>query len=191
VFKNKYLANVYDYPLTFAFVMKRPKKDEYAPFHATYIHVLPPRGTVQSLLKSTWKETKALIGSLTEDQGNYAYEAGKWTIKQLLIHLIDSERVFAFRALWFMRGDRAPLPGFNQDFWMEYTDVSNRTLKDLMKEFQLVREHTLLLLKQCTEAQSIQTGTASAHKFSVRAQFHIIVGHHLHHLNVYKERYRP
>ena len=169
--------------------MKRPKKDEYAPFHATYINVLPPRGTAQVLLKKTWKETQELFGHLTEEQGNYAYAEGKWTVKQVLIHMIDTERVFAFRALWFMRGDRAPLPGFNQDFWMEYSDVSNRTIKDLLKEFKMVRDHTLLLLKQCTEAQSKQTGTASNFKFSVRAYFYIMAGHHIHHLNVFKEKY--
>jgi hypothetical protein len=169
--------------------MKRPKQDEYAPFHATYILALPPKGTATSLLRSTWKETQALFGNLPETQGDYAYAEGKWTVKQLLIHLIDTERVFAFRALWFMRGDRAPLPGFNQDFWMEYSDVSNRTIKDLLKEFKMVREHTLLLLKHCSEAQSKQTGTASGFKFSVRAYFYIIAGHHIHHLGVYRARY--
>jgi hypothetical protein len=171
--------------------MKRPKKDEYAPFHATYINALPARGTAQSLLKQSMKETQQLLGGLTEAQGNYAYAEGKWTIKQMLIHMIDTERVFAFRTLWFMRGDRAPLPGFNQDFWMEQADVSNRTVKDLLKEFKIVREHSLLLLKQCTEEQSKQKGTASGHLVSVRAYFYILLGHHLHHMNVYKSAYLP
>ncbi len=169
--------------------MKRPKKDEYAPFHATYINVLPARGTAQSLLKQTMKETQALFGGLSEAQGEYAYADGKWTIKQMLIHMIDTERVFAFRAFWFMRGDRAPLPGFNQDFWMEHADVSQRTIKDLLKEFKLVREHTLTLLRHCTEEQSKQKGTASGHTFSVRAYFYIMAGHHTHHMNVYKSLY--
>jgi len=170
--------------------MKRPKKDEFTPFHATYIAALPARGSAQALLKSTWKETLSLFGSLTEAQGDHAYEAGKWTTKQMLIHMIDTERVFAFRLFWFMRGDRAPLPGFNQDFWMEYADVSNRTLKDLLKEYKLVRDNTLLLLKNCSEEQSKQSGTASNFKVSVRAYFYIISGHHQHHINIYKERYQ-
>jgi hypothetical protein len=100
--------------------------------------------------------------------------------------------VFAMRTLWFMRGDRAPLPGFNQDFWMEYADVSNRSIKSLLKEWKAVRDNTLMLLEQCSEAQSKQTGQASNHRFSVRAMFYIIVGHNLHHLKVFKERYvRP
>jgi hypothetical protein len=169
--------------------MKRPKKDEYAPFYATYIRALPARGTAQSLLKKTWKESVAIFGALPEERGDYAYAEGKWTIKQLLIHLIDTERVFAMRVLWFMRGDRAPLPGFNQDHWMEQVDVSGRTLRDLMKEWKAVRDNTLMLLSQCSEAQSTQTGQASNWRVSVRALFFIIAGHHQHHLNVYHERY--
>jgi hypothetical protein len=164
--------------------MKRPKKNEYAPPHAAYINILPPRIGAQSLLRSTWKTSVALFGNLSEVQGNTAYAPGKWTYKQLLIHLIDTERVFAFRILWAMRGDRAPLPGFNQDFWMEYADVSNRTIKDLMKEWKLVRDHTLLLLQHCTEAQSKQTVKASNFEVTARAWFYIIAGHHLHHNKV-------
>lgn len=170
--------------------MKRPRKNEYAPFHLTYIGALPPRGTAQSLLRKTWKETVDLFGSLPEERGDYAYEAGKWTIKQLLIHMIDTERVFAFRILWFMRGDRAPQPGFNQDFWMENADVSGRTIRDLLKEWKAVRDNTLNLLKQCSDAQSLQMGTASNWQVSVRAMFYITVGHHIHHLNIYRERYQ-
>lgn len=171
--------------------MKRPKKDEYAPFHATYINALPSRGTAKALLTKSWKETVELFGNLSEEQGDYAYEAGKWTIKQVLIHMIDTERVFAFRTLWFMRGDRAPLPGFNQDFWMEYADVSNRTIKDLLKEFKQVRDHSLTLLRHCSDAQSIQTGMASNSNVSVRAYFYIMAGHHYHHLAIFRERYLP
>ena len=170
-------------------MIKRPKKNEYAPPHAVYLGALPSRGSAASLLRSSWKESVVLFGQLPEEKGDYAYTSGKWTIKQLLIHLIDTERIFAFRILWFMRGDRAPLPGFNQDFWMEYADVSNRTIKDLMKEWKLVREHTLLLLKNCSEAQSRQTGRAGNFEVSVRAYFYVIAGHHFHHLKVFREKY--
>jgi len=169
--------------------MKRPRTDEYAPFHSTYIKILPPRVSAKKLLTQTWKETLLLFDNLPEEMGDYSYEPGKWSIKQLLIHMIDTERVFAFRILWFMRGDRASLPGFNQDFWMEYADVSDRSIKSLLKEWKLVRDHTLFLLNNCTEDQSLRTGNASGFKFSVRAYFYIIAGHHLHHLAIYKERY--
>ena len=169
--------------------MKRSKKGEFAAFYEGYLSQVPPRGTVQILLKRTLKETLKLLGSLPEDMGDHAYEPGKWTIKQLLIHMIDAERVFAFRALWGMRGDRAALPGFNQDFWMAETNVEHRSMKDLLKEMKVVREGTLMLASQCTEEQSKFMITASNWKVSVRALFFIIIGHQLHHLYVLRERY--
>ncbi len=169
--------------------MKRPKKGEYAQFYEGYLKAVPARSTVQSLLKKTFKETQQLLGNLPESMGDHAYGPGKWTIKQVLIHIIDTERVFAFRALWGIRADRAPLPGFNQDFWMEQAPVDNRTIKDLLKEWKAVRESSLALAAQCSEEQSQFLITASNWKVSVRALFFIIIGHHLHHVNVLKERY--
>jgi hypothetical protein len=171
--------------------MKRPKKGEYAPFHETYLKVVPSRGTAQSLLKKTFKEAQQTFGGLPEEMGDFAYEPGKWTIKQLLVHLIDSERVFAYRTLTFMRGDRIALPGFNQDIWMEEVDVSKRTVKDLLKEWKAVRDNTLFLLAQCSEQQSKFLGTASGWKVTARAMFFVIIGHQIHHMNVLRERYLP
>jgi hypothetical protein len=170
-------------------LMKRPKKGEYAPFHETYLNAVPPRTAALSLLRKSFKETQVLLGNLPESMGDFAYEPGKWTIKQMLMHMIDTERVFAYRTLSFMRADRIGLPGFNQDFWMEQVDVSNRTIKDLLKEWKAVRDNTIFLCQQCTEAQSQFVGTASNWKVSVRAYFFIIVGHHLHHVGVLKTRY--
>ena len=169
--------------------MKRPKKGEYAPFHETYLNAVPSRGAPLALLKKSFKETQQLLGSLPEEMGDFAYEPGKWTIKQLMMHIIDTERVFAYRTLSFMRADRIGLPGFNQDFWMEQVDVSNRSIKDLLKEWKAVRDNSIFLCQQCTEEQSTFVGTASNWKVSVRAYFFIMVGHHLHHLGILKERY--
>ncbi len=169
--------------------VQRPKKGEYAPFHETYLKALPMRGTAQSLLKKSLRETRELLAGLSAEQGEHAYAPGKWTIKQLLIHLIDTERVFAYRILSFMRGDRIALPGFNQDVWMEQSDVTGRSVQDLLKEWKTVRDNTLFLLAQCSEAQSLFLGTASNWKVSVRAYFFIIAGHHFHHLQILRERY--
>lgn len=169
--------------------MKRPKKGEFAQFYEGYLNAVPSRGTAQSLLKKTFKEAQQLLGSLPEEMGDHRYEPGKWTIKQVLIHLIDAERVFAFRAFWGIRGDRAPLPGFNQDFWMEEAKVAERSIKDLLKEWKIVRENTLALVGQCSEEQSKFLITASNWKVSVRALFFIIIGHQMHHMNVLKTRY--
>jgi len=169
--------------------MKRPKKGEYAPFHESYLKELPPRGTAQSLLKSTFKVALDLLGKLPEEKGNYTYAPGRWTVKQVIMHLIDFERVFAFRILSFMRADRVALPGFNQDFWMDEVHVTDRTIKDLLKEWKAVRDNTLFLLKQCTDAQSAFAGTASGWKVTPRALFYIIAGHQIHHINVLREQY--
>jgi len=169
--------------------MKRPKKGEYAPFHETYLNMVPPRGTPLSLLRKSFRETQLLLSGLPEEMGDFAYAPGKWTIKQLMMHLIDTERVFAYRTLSFMRADRIGLPGFNQDFWMEQVDVSGRTTKDLLKEWKAVRDNTIFLCQQCSEEQSKFTGVASNWKVSVRAYFFIILGHHLHHLAVIREKY--
>ena len=107
------------------------------------------------------------------------------------MHMIDTERVFSYRLLSFMRGDRIALPGFNQDFWMEQVFVKDRSIKDLMKEWKAVRDNTLFLLEQCTEEQSKFIGTASNWKVSVRAYFYIIAGHQYHHMGVLRAMYLP
>ena len=135
------------------------------------------------------RETQQLLAGLSPEQGDHAYAPGKWTVKQMMIHMIDTERVFAYRTLSFLRGDRIALPGFNQDVWMEQSDVSGRTVKSLLQEWKVVRANTLFLLAQCSEEQSRFVGTASNWKVSVRAYFFIIVGHHLHHLQILRERY--
>lgn len=169
--------------------MKRPKKGEYGPFHEAYLQALPARGTAKSLLKKTFKDAVTLLTALPEEKGDYAYEPGKWTVKQVLMHLIDSERVFSYRILSFMRGDRIALPGFNQDIWMEEVKVADRTIKDLLKEWKAVRDNTLFLLAQCTEEQSRFLGTASGWKVTPRALFFVIIGHQIHHMSVLSDKY--
>ena len=180
---------IYRHSGYYNFPMKRPKKGEFAPFHETYLNLLPPRGTAQSLLKKTFKEAQQLLLSLPEEWSDYSYEPGKWTIKQMLVHLIDSERVFSYRILSFMRGDRIALPGFNQNIWMEQVDPSKRSVKDLLKEWKAVRDNTLFLLAQCTEEQSKFPGMASGWKVTPRALFYVIIGHQIHHINVLREKY--
>jgi uncharacterized damage-inducible protein DinB len=171
--------------------MKRPKKGEYAPFHETYLRLLPKRLAAQTLLRRGFREAQQLLIALPDEVVNYRPEPGKWTIKQIIMHLIDFERVVAFRILSFIRADRIALPGFNQDFWMEEVNVTDRTIKDLLKEWKLVRDNTLYLLKQCTEKQAAFVGTASGWKVTPRALFFIIIGHQIHHMNVLQDVYLP
>jgi uncharacterized damage-inducible protein DinB len=170
--------------------MKRPKQGEFAPYHETYLSAVPTKGTALSLMKSSFKEANQLFSAIPESKADYAYAEGKWTILQMLMHMIDTERVFAYRTLSFMRGDKASLPGFNQDHWMEQVDVSGRTIKDLLKEWKIVRENTIFLLKQCNETQSKFKGVASGFTVTPRAYFFIIIGHQNHHLQILKEKYQ-
>ncbi|MBK8969479.1 MAG: DinB family protein [Saprospiraceae bacterium] len=171
--------------------MKRPKKGEYAPFHETYLRLLPKRLAAQTMLRRGFREAQQIFAALPEAAGNFSPGPGKWTVKQIIMHLIDFERVFAFRILSFIRADRIALPGFNQDFWMEAVDVSERSIKDLLKEWKIVRDNTIYLLQQCTDEQSAFIGTASGWKVTPRALFFIIIGHQIHHLNVLQELYLP
>jgi uncharacterized damage-inducible protein DinB len=171
--------------------MQRPKKGEYAPYYETYTKQVPPRLSAKSLLNSTMRESRSLFGAIPEAQGNWRYAPGKWSVKEMLVHLIDTERVFAYRILSFMRGDRIALPGFHQELWMEQSNAESRTIKDLLKEWKAVRDNTLFLLAQITEEQSRFVGTASNWQVTPRAMFFIIIGHHMHHLKVFREQYLP
>jgi uncharacterized damage-inducible protein DinB len=169
--------------------MKRPKKGEFAPFHETYLNAVPSTGSALSLLKNSFKNANAVFAAIADEKADYAYAEGKWTILQMLMHIIDTERVFAYRTLSFMRGDKASLPGFNQDHWMEQVNVAGRTIKDLLKEWKMVRENTIYLLKQCTEEQSKFKGVASGFTVTPRAYFFIIIGHQNHHIQILQEKY--
>ena len=118
----------------------------------------------------------------------YAYADGKWTIKQVLGHMADTERVFAFRALCFSR-EHVSLPGFDQDVYMQKATFNARCLDDIADEFRIVREATLYLLKSMTEEQWLRRGIASGSAVSVRALAYMIAGHEMHHLKILKERY--
>ncbi|MEZ4918922.1 MAG: DinB family protein [Saprospiraceae bacterium] len=172
-------------------MIKRPKKDEYPPYHAHYLDLVPPRAAAHTLLKRLFKEARELFLSIPEEFGELRYDEHKWNIKEVLLHLIDTERVFGFRILYFIRGDRIGMPGFNQDFWMAEVDVSNRTIKDLMNEWKIVRENTNYLLQQCTDEKSTFQGKATGWIVTPRALFFIIIGHQVHHMKVIREKYLP
>jgi hypothetical protein len=170
--------------------MKRPKKGEYAEFYQTYINYVG-KGGIITIHKRSFKECIDAFAAIPEAQGDFAYETGKWTIKQLLIHLIDTDRVFAYRAMAFMRGERAALPGFIQDQYVEEARLEGRTIKDLLAEWKAVHQNNLFLLKQCTPEVEGNIGKASNWPITPRALFYIIPGHRLHHLTVLRERYLP
>jgi uncharacterized damage-inducible protein DinB len=165
-----------------------PGSDEYAPFYKDYIGRVPA-GDIVVVLGEQIGETLRLLDGLTEAAADRAYAPGKWTIKDVVGHVIDSERVFSQRALRFARGDVRQLPGFEQDPYVLAGGFAARSLRDLTEELAAVRRATVLLFRGLPEEAWGRRGVASGHEVSVRALAHIIAGHELHHRAILTERY--
>ena len=129
------------------------------------------------------------VQNIPMDKFDYRYAEGKWTIKDIIQHVIDTERIFAYRALRISRNDTTPLPGFEENDYVENTKANERGIQDLLAEFSAVRYATLFLFKSFSEEQLKRMGTASGTAISVRAIGFIIIGHQKHHQNVFQERY--
>ena len=165
----------------------RPGASEYAPYYEKYVSMI--EGDVLETLERQGAETAALLGGVSEDAAASRYEPGKWSVKELVGHMIDGERIFAYRALRFARGDRTPLEGFDQDPYVAAANSDARTLRSLAEEFGHVRAATLALLRSLDPEAWARRGTASDAEVSVRALAYIIAGHEAHHVRVLRERY--
>lgn len=168
--------------------MKRPLQGEFNPFFQRYIDLVP-EGSFQDVLNENTRIILDFFQNIPSKKHEYRYEEGKWSIKEILIHIIDTERVMSYRALVAARGDASALPGFDENTYVQNVDVSQRTLESLLEEFQSVRNATTHFFSHINEAQSIFEGNASNHATTARALGYISVGHVLHHINVVKERY--
>lgn len=168
--------------------MNRPAQSEHAPYYSRYVDLVPD-GPIIEVLRSQAKETLELLRSIPEAKGNHAYAQGKWTIKEVFGHVVDSERVFSYRALRIGRGDATPLPGFEQDDYVPHGGFASRTLHDLADELEAVRRATLLLFEGFPRDAGARMGTASGNPVSVQALAYIIAGHERHHVKVLRERY--
>lgn len=169
-------------------MISKPQAGEYAAFYAGYVSAVPD-GDILEILTRLKDTTHQFCTTLPAEKENYAYAPGKWTIKQLLSHMVDAERVFAFRFLCFSRRDETALPGFDENVYVENADLNNRTLKDLANEFKDLRHANLYMFNSITQAQSTFVGTANGNPVSVRALLYITAGHEIHHLGIIKERY--
>jgi len=170
-------------------MIQRPKPGEYAPFYSNYINMVTDSVNIIDILKQLQQTTHQFFIQLPASKADYAYAPAKWTVKQLLGHMIDAERVFAYRILCFSRNDQAALPGFDENSYVEQAGFDWRALSDLADEFRFVRQSNLYLLKSLTDEQSLLTGVANGQKVSVRALAYIMAGHELHHLKIINERY--
>src|SRR5471030_1009439 len=168
-------------------MIKRPQPDEYAEFYAGYINLVG-NGPILEILDYLKESTYNFFVRLDPGKAGYAYAEGKWTVKQVLGHMIDAERTFAYRVLCFSREEIA-LPGFDQDVYAIKATFDTRSLDDLASEFKTVRESNLYLFRSLSEEQVTQKGIASGNPVSVRALIYITAGHELHHIKILKDRY--
>jgi hypothetical protein len=168
--------------------MNTIKDHDFAEYFNNYIRLVTEED-VHKALKNSYKEVKKVIKNLNEEQGNFAYAEKKWTVKELLVHIIDTERIFCERALRFARQDKTDLPGFDHDLYVLNSGANQRTLNDILKEYKTIRKSTLSLFKTFNEEMLTQGGTANGNKLTVHAIGYIISGHELHHLNILKEKY--
>jgi hypothetical protein len=165
-----------------------PDPSEYAPYYGRYIMLVGGHDVVAALQDQP-RETLALLSGLSEEQGNYRYAADKWSIKGVLGHVIDTERVFSYRALRFARNDQTPLASFEQDGYVRAGGFADRRLADLIEEFVCVRRASGWLFRTLPPEAWMRRGIASDNPVTVRALAYIIAGHELHHRAVLKEKY--
>ena len=168
--------------------MNRPEKNEYAEFYAGYVSLVQETDIIAALLDQT-NDLQTLFAEIPEEKGDYRYAEGKWSIREMLGHIIDGERVFSYRALRISRGDQTPLASFEENFYVANSNFSNLKLAAALEEFSLLRQSNVLLFKNLTDEMWAQTGTASDATISVRALAYISVGHIRHHANILRERY--
>ena len=166
----------------------RPNADEFYDYYGRYIAKVPD-GNLIGLLREQAVETVTMLQDLTPQQANYAYAPGKWTVKEVVGHISDAERIFAYRALRIARRDETPMESFDENMYVTNANFGKRTLPDLLEELQVVRASTIHLAKNLDAKALALRGTASGHGVSVRALFYIIAGHERHHADLLRERY--
>ena len=166
----------------------RPATSEYAPFYHGYVASVP-EGDVVDLLRTGGRELLEAIRRIPEERAGHRYGPEKWSIRQVIGHLIDAERIFTYRALRIARGDRTPLASFDENAFVKTAGFDARTLAGLARELEVVREASVLLFESLPDEGWGRTGIASDREVSVRALAYITAGHSRHHLRILRERY--
>ncbi|HKS28374.1 MAG TPA: DinB family protein [Pyrinomonadaceae bacterium] len=167
---------------------KFPEETEYAPYYGRYVSLVP-EGDIVATLAEQMDSTARLLRSIGEEKAAHRYAPGKWSIKELVGHVIDGERIFAYRALRFARGDQTALPGFEQDDYIRHANFDAVPFEELVREFELVRGANLLMFKHLDEEAWQRRGVASDAEVSVRALAFIMAGHERHHMEILRTRY--
>ena len=168
--------------------MSRPQPAEYDPYYQKYVGLVPEDEIIPAL-ESQLGELSKLFEGVPEEKGTFAYDDGKWTVKEVLSHLIDAERMFAYRVFRIARGDKTPIEGFEQEGYIENSHANRRSFGELLNEFKLLREANLLFFKNLEAGDWVRTGTANNVEISVRSLAWIMAGHIRHHVAILRERY--
>ena len=166
----------------------RPTEKDYAPYYKGYIDKIK-EDDINNILRDQVASISEFFKSVSEEKGNYAYAEGKWSVKEVLGHMIDTERIFAYRALCIARGEKQSLPGMEQDDYVREGSFNKRGLSDLANEFTLVRKANLALFNSFSEDELNSRGIASNNGVTVRAILFIIAGHAMHHITILREKY--
>lgn len=167
----------------------RPAQGEHLPYFSQYIDLVP-EGNIVELLARQFETTHSLLAPLSPEQVNFRPKPADWNSLEVIGHLADTERVFAYRALRIARNDSTPLASFDQDLFVATANFANRPLADLLDEFATVRRATIAFLRTLESQAWVRIGTAADHPISVRALAYVIAGHELHHVADFRQRYR-
>lgn len=168
--------------------MQKPNVTEYAPYYQRYIDLITT-DDIFSFYKQQADEIVSMFTSLSEEQASFRYAEGKWTIKEVLAHIVDSERIFGYRVLAISRGDKNLLPGFAENEYVTNGKYQNRSLKSLLSEYSHLSSANLELFKSLDEEMLAQKGTASGKEVTAKAILFVTIGHEKHHLEIIKSRY--
>lgn len=170
-------------------IINKPADKEFQVNEPIYAKLIPDDGQLLKHLAVNLQATKTFIRSLAEDKLIYRYAEGKWTIKEILIHLIDMERIYTYRALRFARNDQTALPGFDHLHYILFSGANDRDISSLLEELEATRQSTIMFLNGLTDEALLRSGMMHGNPVSVRALMYHIAGHELHHIEIIKERY--
>lgn len=186
---NNYRDQGFSFILDSTYIdIMNPNYDYLPEFYKGYVALVSEQPLIAALFQSK-ERCLTLFKTISEDKGVHTYDIGKWSIKELINHVIDAERVFAYRALTFARNDNAELPGFEENTWVTESKANSRTMENLVGQYEQVSASTMLLFKSFDTEMLNRSGMASGEKFNVANIGFIIAGHETHHANILKERY--
>lgn len=169
-------------------MINRPEKDEFASYYLPYVNSVP-EGDIVSILTKQLEDTKLLLKDVSEEQGKFRYAHDKWSIKEVVGHMTDTERIMAYRLMSIARGETVSLPGFDESQYVANASFNDQSFEQLLEHFSAVRESTSVLMKSLNNEAWIRKGLANNTEVSVRGIAYIIAGHAIHHCQIIKERY--